>query len=64
MRLLSALFFESCPVEVALLNCEASMVNKVKEMTAHRAKEKDDGEDEPTSIFGFVCGANMCGQAL
>ena len=33
MRLVSALFFESCPMEVALLNCEAFMVNKVKEMT-------------------------------
>ena len=40
------------------------MLDKVKEMSAHRAKEKDGGEDEATSIFGFVCGANMCGQVL
>jgi len=38
-----------------------AMLDKVKEMTAHQAKEKDGGEDEPTSIFGFVCGANVCG---
>ncbi|EJK54093.1 hypothetical protein THAOC_26347, partial [Thalassiosira oceanica] len=41
-----------------------AILNKVTEMTAHRAKEKDGGEDEPTSIFGFVCGANMCGQVV
>ena len=41
-----------------------AMLDKVKEMSALRVKEKGDGEDEPTSIFGFVCGANMCGQVL
>jgi len=41
-----------------------AMLDKVKEMTAHQAKEKDGGEDEPTSMFGFVHGANMCARVL
>jgi len=36
-----------------------AMLDKVKEMTMHWANEKDGGEDEPTFMFGFVCGANM-----
>ena len=41
-----------------------AMLDKVKAMRADLVKEKDGKEDEPTSIFGFVCGANMCGQVF